>query len=95
MQNCRLYQAFDFVLTHLMPLVPFYNLGQSICRLFHVIAQFVFTTSEAELDYYKQTVNSGVALRVAEQPKTWDLRKLGNFKKIPEMLWTDGEYPAG
>ena len=22
------------------------------------------------------------------------LRKLGNLKKIPEILWIDGEYPA-
>ena len=27
-----------------------------------------------------------VASRVAERRKTWDLRKLGNFKEIPEML---------
>ena len=32
-----------------------------------------------------------VALRV---PKRQNLRKLGNFKKIPEMLEIDGEQPA-
>ena len=35
-----------------------------------------------------------VASRVAERLKTEDLRKLENFKKIPEMLGFDGEYPA-
>ena len=31
---------FDFVN------IPTYNHGQSICRLFHVLAQFPFTTSD-------------------------------------------------
>ena len=56
----------------------------SVQRLF--LVQFFFTTSETEPDYYHQKVNIGVASRVAEQfKKTKDLRKLGNFKKIPEM----------
>ena len=42
------------------------NLGQNICRLFHVLAQFPFMISEAELDYYHQRVN----VRVAERVKT-------------------------
>ena len=48
----------------------FYNLGQNICRLFHFLAQFFFTTSEMELNYYHQKVSAGVALRVAERLKT-------------------------
>ena len=32
---------------------------------------------------------------VTKQFKTWDLSKLGNFKKMPAMLGIDGEYPAG
>ena len=44
-----------------------YNLGQNICRLFHFLAQFVFTTSETEVDYYHQKVNLRVASRVAER----------------------------
>ena len=47
-----------------------------------------------ELDYYHQKANARVALRVAEQPKTKDLRKSENFKKIPEILGIHGEYPA-
>ena len=70
-----------------------YNLEQNICRLFHVLAQFLFATSETEPDYYHQKENvSGVASGVAERLKT--LRKLGNFKKIPEMLRFDGQYSA-
>ena len=33
------------------------NLGQNICRHFHVLAQFLFTISETELDYYHQKMN--------------------------------------
>ena len=29
---------------------------QNICRLSHVLAQFLFTTSESELDYYNQNL---------------------------------------
>ena len=47
-----------------------------------------------ELDYYHQRVNVQVTSRVAKRLKTWDLRKLGSFKKIPEMLGFDGEYSA-
>ena len=36
---------------------PKYNLGQNIYGLFHFLAQFVFTTSETELEYYQQKVN--------------------------------------
>ena len=29
----------------------------TICRLFHILAQFPFNTNETELDYYHQKVN--------------------------------------
>ena len=38
-----------------------FNIGQNICRLFHLLEQFLFTTSETELDYYQQKVNVQVA----------------------------------
>ena len=47
-----------------------------------------------ELDYYYQNVNLRVASRTAERLKTWDPRKLGNFKKMLEMLGFDDEYPT-
>ena len=71
-----------------------YNLGQNICRLLHFLAQFAFTTSETELDWYHQKVNTRVASQVVERPKTQDLRKLGSYKKIHEMFGFNGEYPA-
>ena len=40
-----------------------------------------------ELDYYHHRVNAGVA----EQLKTQNLTKLGNFKKNTEMFGFDGE----
>ena len=71
-----------------------YNLGQKFCSLFHVLAQFLFTTSETELDNYHQKLNVKFASRVVGRLKTEGLRKLGNFKKIPEMLGFDIEYSA-
>ena len=65
------------------------NLGQNICRIFHFLAQFLFTTSETKLDYYHQKVNVQVAYQVAEQLKAENPRKLGNF----EMLGFNGECP--
>ena len=61
---------------------------------FHFLAQFVFTTSETEPHYYHQKVNIRVASRVAKWLKTYNLRKLRKFKKIPEILGLDGEYPT-
>ena len=67
-----------------------FNLGQNICNLFNFLVQFLFTTSETELEYYHQKINVRVALQVAEQLKT-----LRNFKKNPEMLEFNGENPTG
>ena len=47
-----------------------YNRGQNIWRLFHVLAHFLYTTGETELDYYYQKVSVRVASRVAERLKT-------------------------
>ena len=47
-----------------------YNLGQNICKLFHVLAQFLLTTREMELDYYRKKANVRVASRVTERLKT-------------------------
>ena len=59
---------------HFASLSPInYNLGQNIWRLFHFLAQFLFTTSKTELQYYHQKVSVRVASRVAERSKTWIL----------------------
>ena len=49
-----------------------------MCGLFHVLAQFPFTTKEPELDYYRQQVKVRVASRFAQQLKTLEMRKLGS-----------------
>ena len=69
------------------------NLSSLLCEYVFVIAagatlNFIFTTSETEVDYYYHKVNVTVTSRVAER------LILGNFKKIPEILVFDGKYPA-
>ena len=49
---------------------PFRNLGQNICRISHVLAQFRFTTKDTEPDYYQKKVNVRVAKRVVERLNT-------------------------
>ena len=66
-----------------------YNLGHSICRLFDILAQFLFPKRETELDFHHQKVNVGAASRAAERLKT-----LGHFKENHKML-SDGKYPDG
>ena len=44
--------------------------------------------------FYHQKVNLRVPLRVTEPLKTYDLRKIRNYKKIPEMSGFDGKYAA-
>ena len=47
-----------------------YNHFDNILKLFDVLLNFLFTTSEAKRDYYLQTWFTRVASRVAEQLKT-------------------------
>ena len=63
-------------------------------QTFSLLAQFVHTTSEMELDYHHQKVNVRVASRVSERLMTQEIRKLRSFKKITEMFGFNGEYPA-
>ena len=39
-------------------------------------------------------MNVQVVSRIAERLKTYNLRKLGNYKKVPEMSEFDGKYSA-
>ena len=61
--------------------MPVHNHGENICRTLYILAQFLFPTSEREIDYYQQKVNSQTAQRVAERPKT---------QEFPEIRGTDG-----
>ena len=69
----------------------------NVLRLFDVLPNFPFTTSETMGDYYLQTWYIPVASRVAERPysplsgphsphkKKKNLRKLGNIRKVPKF----------
>ena len=83
----------DGIFAHVLKRGTSCNLERNIRRLFHFLAQFLYTTSEKELDYYHRKVNVRVASRIVERLKTYDLKKLGNFKKIPKLGF-DGEYPT-
>ena len=70
-----------------------YKLGQNVFKVFQVLAQFLDTKSETELNYYHQKLIVLVASQVFEQPETKHSRKLRSFKKIFEILQLDSEYP--
>ena len=57
------------------------------------IVQFLFATSETQLNYCHQKVNVRVVSQVTERLQTQDLMKLENFKKISEILGCNNEYP--
>ena len=68
--------------------VPENFAGKHLCL--HVSAQLLFTTSDTVLHYYHhQKVNILVASPLAQRLRKF--RKLENFKKIPEMLGSNGE----
>ena len=53
----------------------YYNLGQNIWGLFHVLAQFLFLISETELDYYHKKV------------RVWFVKWLKKFQENPWNAW--------
>ena len=69
----------------LLSYTKYYNLGQTILRLFDVLPNFSFTTSKMMRDYYLQTWYIPVASRVAKQLKSYDVRKLGNIRKVSKL----------
>ena len=70
------------------------NQFHNILRLFDVLANFVFTTSETVGHYYLETQFVRVASRVAERLKTQDLRKLGNIRKLSKLHGMIAQYPG-
>ena len=69
-------------------------MDKTVVNFFHFLAQFLFTVSKTELDYYCQNVNVQIVSRVAERLKAYELKKLGNLNKIPEMFGPDDEHPT-
>ena len=45
------------------------TMGKTFADFFLVLAQFLVTARETELDHYHQKVNARVGLRIAEQRK--------------------------
>ena len=71
-----------------------YNLEQKNCGLFYFLTELVLSTSHTKPGYYQQKMNVRVSSPVEGRLKTQDLRKLGIFRKIPELLGFHGEDPA-
>ena len=69
----------------LSPHTSGYNEFHNILRLFNVLPNFPFTTSETMGDYYLQTWYIRVAERAAERLKTYELWKLGNIRKVSKL----------
>ena len=57
----------------------------NILRLFDALPNFSSTKSETMRNYYLETWYIRVASQVAEGLKTFDLRKLGNVRKVPKL----------
>ena len=68
-----------------------HNLGQNICKIFHVLAQLLFTKSKLELDF---TTKMWICELSHELSNNLRLQKLENYKKIPDMLGFDGKFSA-
>ena len=61
-------------------------LGQNICRIFHILAQSLFTISETGLDYYHQKMNVRVPKRVAKR-LTIGFYEIRKFQKNLWNAW--------
>ena len=63
-----------------------YNPGHNILELYNILALIRYTTSKRKLDIQHSKLGVRVASRDAEQLKTQDLRKLGNIRKISNLV---------
>ena len=62
-----------------------YNPGHNTLKLYNILVQIRFTTSNMKLDIYYSKLGIRVSSRVAERLKTYDPRKLGNIRKISNL----------
>lgn len=69
-------------------------LGETFVDFFMFLAQLLFTTSEMELEHYQPHELPKNCLRILKKELPKNLRKLGAFNKIPEILGFASEYPA-
>ena len=61
------------------------NQFHNTVRLFYVLANFSFTTSETIGDFYLETCYIGISSQVAKGLETEDLRKIGKIKKLSKL----------
>ena len=92
--------VYSYLYQSICPLIYLHTYLQSwtnICRRFHVLEKFLFTTSEMELDYYKQKENVRVVSRTAKRLKT-SLHKIcenmGPHRPIFPRIRTDDSVPT-
>ena len=57
----------------------------NILRLFDALPNFSSTKSETMRNYYLETWYIRIVSQVNEGLKTFDLRKLGNVRKVPKL----------
>ena len=63
-----------------------YNPGHNISEVFNKLVQVRIAITKPTLDIYYNKLGTPVpSSRVAEQLKTYDLRKLGNIRKMPNF----------
>ena len=65
--------------------LPTYNPGHNILKLYNILVQIRFTTSKRKLYIQHTKLGTRVASRVAERLRTQDLRKLENIRKISNL----------
>ena len=61
------------------------NHCHNIQRLFDILPNFPFTTSETMCNYYLYTGYIQFASRVAKRFKTQDLKKLGDIRRVSKL----------
>ena len=73
------------------------HIGQNICGSIHVLTHFSINHNwnRTILLSPESKCTSKVSSRIAERLETWDLKKLGNFKKTSTVLGTKGKYSTG
>ena len=71
-----------------------YNQFHNILRLFDVLPNFSFTTSETMCGYYLRTWYIRVVSQVTERLRTWDLRKLGNIRTLSKLHRMIAQHPV-
>ena len=71
-----------------------YNYFHNILRLFDALPNVPFTTSEMMRDYYFETRYVRISARVVKRFQSFNLRKLGNTRKVSKPHRMIAQHPA-